>query len=277
MERKKRLLTDLIDIAHTISMTSNEDMHLHCHSEFEIYFFISGNCTYTVEGITYQLAPYSVLLLSPNVFHGIQIHDCTPYERYTLHFLPDAIHSALAYRLLSIFDKTDSIYYDNLSAKNFITYFEDILSCNNLDLDIKDFCLDLRIQSLLSHFLSLSREREFIPKDHKNQQFADILEYINQHITDDIHLQDLSHNFYISEQYLNRLFKKYTGTTIMNYLNHKRIALAKQLILDGTPSTTVSSLIGFQDYSSFFRSFKKICGYAPKELKALQKKVASSD
>ena len=61
-------------------------------------------------------------------------------------------------------------------------------------------------------------------------------------------------------------FKKETGYTLHNYILSKRLFKAKELIKSGTPITTASMQCGFNDYSSFLRSFKKTFNCSPREL-----------
>ena len=72
--------------------------------------------------------------------------------------------------------------------------------------------------------------------------------------------------FFISKYYLCHLFRKHTGVTVLAYLNSKRIAMAHHLISKGEPPTEVAYRVGFQDYSTFYRAYKKETGQAPTEV-----------
>ena len=66
---------------HTVSGEATPDFALHCHAEYEIYFYIRGDVSYLVEGQAYPLEPHSMLLLAPGTFHGVRIDSDAPYER----------------------------------------------------------------------------------------------------------------------------------------------------------------------------------------------------
>jgi AraC-like DNA-binding protein len=56
------------------------------------------------------------------------------------------------------------------------------------------------------------------------------------------------------------MFRRATGTTIGNYVIHKRVAMAQNLMLQGQTANSAAAAVGFHDYSSFFRSYKKVLG-----------------
>lgn len=73
---------------------------------------------------------------------------------------------------------------------------------------------------------------------------------------------------YMNEDYLGRLFQKYTGERYSAYIQHIRILLAKRLI-SYNPDIRVSELaerVGYPaDGQYFAKAFKKDCGISPSE------------
>lgn len=98
-----------------------------------------------------------------------------------------------------------------------------------------------------------------------DKQIEGILKYINSNLQDDLSAESLSQKFYISRYYLMHKFKKETGYTLHNYINQKRLLMAKDLIISGEQITKASIQCGFNDYSCFLRSFKKLFEKAPKD------------
>ena len=76
-----------IYIHHTVSRTPTGEYDLHCHHSYEVYCFLEGDAEYLVEGRVYRPSPGSVLLLPPNVFHGVKVLSDRRYDRMALHFL----------------------------------------------------------------------------------------------------------------------------------------------------------------------------------------------
>ena len=96
-----------------------------------------------------------------------------------------------------------------------------------------------------------------------------VIDYLNEHLTEDISIDSLSETFFLSRYHLMHSFKEETGYTIGNYLSTKRLLLARDLILQGEPITNVCYECGFRNYSTFSRAFKKNFGYSPREQRAI--------
>ena len=105
-----------------------------------------------------------------------------------------------------------------------------------------------------------------IVSDYKySQQVNDILAYINQNIGQNITVEQLAGNFFLSESYICRIFKQATGTTINKYITARRISIAKAHLNEGDSVNTAFEKSGFGDYSSFFKAFTKAVGVSPKK------------
>ena len=65
-----------------------DDSHftMHIHEQCEIYFFISGNVEYIVEGSKYPLDENSLMIMRPAEAHTPKILSSTCYERYAINF-----------------------------------------------------------------------------------------------------------------------------------------------------------------------------------------------
>ena len=87
----------------------------------------------------------------------------------------------------------------------------------------------------------------------------DILNFINQNISQPITVEQLAGQFYLSESYICRIFKSATGTTINKYITARRIGNVMEAF----------ERSGFTDYSNFFKAFTKAVGVSPKKYASL--------
>lgn len=99
-------------------------------------------------------------------------------------------------------------------------------------------------------------------------ELAVVKEYLDEHFTEKIMLEELTEKFFINKFYLSKIFKKTYGTTINNYLISKRITRAKQL-LRFTDMTVdeIGAAVGMGDANYFSRLFHKVEGISPREFR----------
>ena len=266
MNLKSGPYTDSVHFSHTVDNTINTGYALHCHNFYEVYYFIRGDVSYLVEGKRYVPTPHSILIMSPNVFHGVKIDSNTDYERFTLHFLPNILSLENRILLLSPFSEaTDErdIYFENVNVFKMQGFFENLLDCNTMSNDIKEVAIKTRIEALLSQILFMSRSTKGSSSEELSRSVVDIIAYLNGHLTETITLDNLSNKFFISKHHLNKVFRKAIGTTVVDYIIHKRVILAEQLIMQGQSASLASTNAGFHDYSSFYRAYEKIFGHSP--------------
>ncbi|THF77749.1 response regulator transcription factor [Cohnella fermenti] len=102
------------------------------------------------------------------------------------------------------------------------------------------------------------------PKHKKAVDF--MVRYIHEHYAEDLTLEELAGQLYISKNYLNQLFKKVTGETLTNYIIRVRIEKAKALLYEGHHLVyEVADMVGYQNVPYFTTLFKKYCGVTPSE------------
>lgn len=100
-------------------------------------------------------------------------------------------------------------------------------------------------------------------KDETENRVTEILFYMNKHLSEPITLDDISAHFYISKHHLNKVFRRATGTTVMDYLMRKRVVYAQLLLNNGCHAKEAAFSSGFGDYSSFYRAYVKTLGHTP--------------
>lgn len=84
----------------------------------------------------------------------------------------------------------------------------------------------------------------------------DIRNYIDNHFTEKITLDNIAERCRVSKFYMSRTFKKYLGQSIFNYIIDSRIALAQRLLRYSEQSiTSISETVGFEDHNGFYRAF----------------------
>lgn len=105
-----------------------------------------------------------------------------------------------------------------------------------------------------------------------NDKFYNIVEFINEHYTEDICAKSLSQLFGYNETYFCRRFRTATGINLMKYIQILRMELAQKLLRTTDETITQIALkCGFTDISYFSNCFKKQIGTTPTEFKAIHR------
>ncbi len=253
----------------------NMKFEIHYHDFNKIIIFISGKVTYLIEGKSYQLKPWDILLVNSNEIHQPLIDPSETYERIILwvnsFFLMKQDHNKST--LLTCFALASERKMNLLrlspeqlsSIKNLLSELEDADKSQEFASDILKNALFLQFMVYLNR-ISLGIEND---KEHPDIQYdktiSQILEYVNEHLSEDLSMDKLSSVFFLSKYYLMHKFKQHTGYTIHNYILQKRLLVANNLIKEGKSITAACIESGFNDYSNFVRSFKKLFGLSPKK------------
>lgn len=139
-----------------------------------------------------------------------------------------------------------------------------------------DYIRDMRINSLLSELLSLIMEMSCFSLDQitikrGNSQFfslQDVKNEIDDNWNKKLTLDGLSKQFSINKYYLERIFRRQYGRTIIAYIIEKRITHSKQLLRFSDSSIEkIAFDCGFEDANYFSRKFKAIEGISPGEFR----------
>lgn len=251
------------------SIEYDREFQMHFHDIYEIYYFVDGDADYFVEGKQYRLKPDSLLLLAPHAIHGVRINSPERYKRYTIHFNPNQIGIDRRPFLLSAFsdskhDGFHEIHFQNLRDFDLYPYLDALISCKTLPPHLSERLAPIQLEALLAKLVLISHSlRDSDDSITLSQTVVAVTNYINQHLTENITLDTLCEQFFVSKVHLNRIFTKSIGTTVFEYIAYKRIGLARNLLENGVPAKEVAIQVGYNDYSSFFRAYKKITGHAP--------------
>lgn len=236
---------------------------MHMHDECEIYCFLQGKGTYNIEGSIYPLKRGDILLMRPAESHYPQLDASVCYERISVHFRKD---------LFDMLDPTGRLlqpFYDRGVGKRNL-YRADQFTTSTYQHLIGNFMIEEQINSLsiTANLMALLNELQQA-FEHRNPLGAgdslphQIVHYINHHLAEPLSLDRICGHFFISKPHLCRIFKQATGSSVAEYINAKRLAHARELIALGTLPTKAALQCGFNDYSVFYRNFRKLYHLSP--------------
>jgi len=121
-------------------------------------------------------------------------------------------------------------------------------------------------------FLLLNKLDEYF-KSSRKFDINEITAYIDKHYSEDIYLDVLARRFGVSEKYISKLFKDSLNIGFHDYLSNARVSAAKEL-LAGTDENVIKigEMVGFNNYSTFFRTFKSIETISPTQYRSINRR-----
>lgn len=125
--------------------------------------------------------------------------------------------------------------------------------------DFSDICRET--VEILDGFIDAVYESR--GKKNTNEHLYKAIQYINAHYFEDLNLDILAQNVFVSSYYLSHLFRREMGVTFSDYLTKVRVSRAKELLMEGRSVEDVSECVGYRDGNYFIKIFKKYVGVTP--------------
>lgn len=167
--------------------------------------------------------------------------------------------------------------YPSCDVIFFSAYSEYTLLREAIRSHASDYLLKPISRSLLNQTLEavVLKQRNYMPdldigKSRPDKIAVDVIKYIDKNWNRPISLWQIADALGYNGSYISRVFKQYTGSSLIQYLNRIRIEQA-QKILDKNDKYRVAELaeaVGISDVDYFCRMFKKYSGKTPSQYKA---------
>ena len=245
-----------IDFQHKLDEAgySSEIFEKHIHPFDEIVFFINGNVVYTVEAESRKLEPGDVIFIPAGKYHFATVDITSKYERCVLKF-PDYY---VPQYIKSIRDSCSCFLGNAPQYINMFKEFDEMRkSYSNDELYTAYMCDTIRMLVEIYHNSSSPIQKE------APDVIRFLLDYINENLDKKITLDSLSKASNFSKSYISNSFKFYMKAPIIQYVRTKKILAAHKMIESGSKPYQVAKELGFDDYSTFYRSYISIIGVAP--------------
>lgn len=243
----------------------------HFHQFYEMCIFLDDKAGHLINGVWFDMRCCDIVALRPSLLHKTFYPEGQPSKRLIIQFSIPPMISAFENcmkSVYSIFEGDCPIYrFEDPYKKAVLEKLNDIyyLSQNPNELT------DLAIHNKFIEFLSLiylyrdknvySNRSDF---DNITNKVYSITAYIHSHFTEDISLESVSREFFISSYYLSHQFKRITGFTLTDYVQLTRVRNAQTLLLStDKPITDIAFLCGFSSFSQFNRAFNKFLHLSP--------------
>ena len=250
----------------------------HYHAFDKLILLLGGKVTYVVEGVTYFLQPWDLLLVGHDLIHRPIIDPAEPYERVVIWLGREWLRSRSdpGEGLDTCFEtaRQRGFHLLRFGAERRLQYMQLFQQLEEA-LRSGEFGA-ARLADTLCQQLLIAVNRDIL-RDRTAQEQRDsyrvdpkmdeVLHYIAEHLTEALSVDILAGKFYLSRYYLMHRFKAVTGYTVHQYITQKRLLRAGELIRTGMPVMKAAEQAGFSEYSTFLRAFQNTFHMSPREFR----------
>jgi AraC-like DNA-binding protein len=242
---------------------------------------LSGNTIHNLNGETDELPTGSLCIIRPNDFHCClgtsdptnAMHrnilvERTEFERMCNLLSPTIYKTILAQSSIKLQLSTSQI-------KQLEDTLAQVSSMHPSNTDYRDTLYRFALLHVLKRFFLNIKEHS--PDYNVPSFITSILTEIDRPMGLHLTSKTILNSYPYNPSYICRAFKQYTGTTISQYLNNKRLEYAELLIkTTNLPLMQIAETVGYQNYSYFHRKFFEHFHQTPQEIKIKAQKENNS-
>ena len=234
----------------------------HMHYTNELLLFIRGDASYMIDGNQFFLRPYDLLIIPKGIYHCVSVNSRDVYENYVINFYDSILPDDILNKVFS-----PPCVFNIKNDNTFLNLFESLDRVENTYTEQEQ---RISFECILKEMLIYScyYERISTPLIKTNNPYIEkALNYISQNICENINADSIAFELKISASHLQNVFSEYMHIGLKQYIAQKKIIKAKEIIESGISANETALFLGFNDYSTFYRLFKKTVGISPSESK----------
>ena len=254
-----------------MTLEIEESSKWHSHEVYELLYCKKGTGNIVLDNREIEFQEGRFILILPKTRHRFLFREgeSAEFKILCLTVADTAIHlsSALANCLRNI-KKSYAVFSDHENNGELSDLLNDIPDAlgetEKMDLDI--------IWSRIGLIMALHFKRqghtgiEYQGRHESN--IRSICSWLDSHLEEHLNLDTIASQFGISRSLLTKEFRKYTNTSVVEYINIRRLQKAGSILSEAEKSITDAALdSGFPSIGNFYRKFKEMYGVTPSEFK----------
>ncbi len=276
LEMSSRFVDTHRDVSH-----SSGSIQLHSHSFYEVlYCRTTCGAEYLVGNDRYRLQRGDIVIVAPGVSHRplLPEHLATPYKRYVLWINAQFLRNICElFPVLKDFNNGRANLIRTAGTKwEFLgdMFRSGVMESEGRSSDWEPAVLANTITLLVQLRRALTQDSATLLPAERPELLDKAMAYIEENLSAKLTLSDVARQLYVSESTISQTFRNKMGVSFHQCLTQRRLIEAKRQIQENIPLEIVSQAVGFPDYSTFYRAFKKEYGISPRQYRKLQEETA---
>lgn len=245
----------------------------HYHKQLELLLILEGDLDVYIDEESFHLTTGDVMLIGASELHRDRSHSLLDYIVLQFDLEPFFDQSTIPYmRYFSEtqmpLSKANYIFQENSNVK------QQTASCIQQMLNEatrKETGYELAVSVLIKQILLLllrhDSRKVLIEQDNFDRiRLKPVLDYIENHLTDRIQVEEVCKIANMSYYYFVKYFKKTIGLSFTEYVNYRKVKWAERILLTKDLSISeVGERIGMPNMAHFYKMFKKYNDCSPKQ------------
>lgn len=219
----------------------------HCHARYEMIAVLEGDISVMLEGQSLRLTENQFIMIPPLLYHTVTANKQGDYKRITALFDLRAVPPILQ----DGFTQLDSAPPISSSPS-----MELLRNCCQREGDVHYAPLaeSLMIPLFYARLQAPAADPRAVTAD---ELTLSIIRYVDRHLCDRITLEDLARHTARSKSFICHRFEEAMGIPPGRYVLQKKLAFAQKMIREGHPPSLVAAQIGYKNYGTFYRMYRK--------------------
>lgn len=229
-------------------------------NEYILLYCMQGSGTVEINNTHIRLVDHDCLIIAPHIAHRYYSDNINPWSLLWFHIKGEYL------QYFNLKQAESKIALNNAQTEQLEQFFIDTLDLSANSISLKKVVITSQKLGAILTTLFLENTQ---PIDHHQAYYLNRgIHFMTKHLHETLDLKTLSNELFLSESYLNQLFKKSTGyAPITFFLQLKMYHISKMLQISDVHINEIARDFGYSDPYYFSRIFKKIIGVSPKKFR----------
>jgi len=245
----------------------------HYHKQVELLLILEGELDVYVDEESFHLTSGDIVLIGASELHSDRSHNLLDYIVLQFDLEPFFDQSTIPYmryfsETQTPLSKANYIFQENNTAKQqAVSYIHQLLHETTHKETGYELAVSVLVKQILLLLLRNDSRKVLIEQDNFERiRLKPVLDYIENHLTDRIQVEEVCKIANMSYYYFVKYFKKTIGLSFTEYVNYRKVKWAERILLTKDLSISeVGERIGMPNMAHFYKMFKKYNDCSPKQ------------